>query len=183
LLTLAAHALFLLLLVTGGRDPQRQVQPARERVSLPITLFPLPLPPPLEEERPPPDAPPRRVPVPALPRPGTAITLPPVEEEPGSREPVPGDVDWYRQAGELAARVAEELEKPPPTLGKPLQKMREPCKPRESSFKWKDETPGTGGYAVLTPGWEKPPPDSHLFDDMLAGRRSKSSVPDPNECD
>lgn len=178
LLTLAAHALFLLLLV-GGRETIR-VQPVRDRVSLPITLFPIQPPPEPEDAPPPPETPLPRVPAREPPRP-TAITLPTPEEAPAPRETP--DVDWHGQASNLAARLAEELERPPPTLGRPVEKMREPCKPRERSFRWKDEQRTTGGSGRLTPGWEPPPPDSHLFDDMMAGRRSKSSVPDPNECD
>lgn len=182
LLTLAAHAL-LLLLVLHGREPAHEARPARELVSLPITLFTLPPAPPLEEEAPVPAPAPRpRVPAPELPRPATAITLAPVEE-PAPLDAPPRHVDWHSQAGELAARMAEEMDQPPPTLGKPLQKMREPCRPPGSSFRWKEDSPGTGGIAALTPGWEKPEADKHLFDDMMAGRRQKSSVPAANECD
>jgi hypothetical protein len=180
LLTLASHVVLVLLLVAGSREVERDIPPLRERVSLPITLLPLTPPPdPHREQQPPPATVQPQVPLPERPPPSSAITLPPAEETPQPRP----DVDWHGQAARLAAKLAEELERPPPTLGKRPQKMREPCKPPERSFKWKDESPGTGGKAWLTPGWEPPPPDSHLFDDMMAGKRQRSSVPDPNECD
>jgi hypothetical protein len=39
--------------------------------------------------------------------------------------------------------------------------------------------------AALTLGWEPPPPNTHLLDDIERDRGKKlgSSVPDPNICD
>jgi hypothetical protein len=98
-------------------------------------------------------------------------------------------INWHAQAGELAARRAEELDKPvQETFSPPPKVMREACKPPESSFEWKWESSGGLGYkigAALTLGWEEPPPNTHLFDDIERdkGKRPVSSVPDPNVCD
>lgn len=92
-------------------------------------------------------------------------------------------VDWRQQASELAARYAEEAEAPPATFSPEPEKLREPCKPPKESFRWEHERNRTAGIAALTLGWEEPEPDKHLFDDMMAGRRRPSSVPDPNVCD
>ncbi len=97
-------------------------------------------------------------------------------------QPDARDVDWYAQAAERAQRYVDSLPEPRDSVGPPVAKMREPCRPRESSFKWKKDSKPTGS-ARLTLGWEPPPADAHLFDDMMAGRRSVSSVPDPDKCD
>lgn len=189
LLTLAAHVVVVLLLL-AGRPPTRPAVVTREVVSIPITLVPLSPPPPGEEERvgeaggePPRATEPVREPA-RVTRPASAITLPAVEslpDAPPSRTD-PDDINWHAQAALSAARVAEELENPA-TFGKPLEKMREPCKPPRSSFRFKGGGTSTGGSARLTLGWEPNPPNKHLFDDMLAGRTPRSSVPDPNVCD
>ncbi len=198
-LTLAAHVALGVLLLMQDRGAGRPSPTNRAPQVIAITLMPLttdadpivpdvvaddearqPLPQVVRGPRPP-EVPPEssRAPVTA-----TAITLPPASTEPDTPAAAPRDAgEWYAQAGELAARFAEAHEAPPPTIGKPLQPMREPCKPRESSFKWKSSGNRTGGSAALTLGWEEPEPDSHLFDDMMAGRRMRSSVPDPNRCD
>lgn len=57
---------------------------------------------------------------------------------------------------------------------------------RQSSFKWKWESPdmGNGGAEqLLTSGWAEPVTYDGMFDDMQAGRTPQSSVPDPNRCD
>lgn len=58
---------------------------------------------------------------------------------------------------------------------------------RKSSFKWKWESPdmGNGGVEqMLTSGWAEPVEGyDGMFDDMLAGRTARSSVPDPDTCD
>jgi len=188
LLTLGAHALFVLLLFSDPRMGSRPVAPPQERVSIPITLLPLPVAPapvepPAEE-----GAAPAVDPVPAPPRvapPSTAITLPaPQVEEPESPSQRPGsDVDWYAQAAERAQRYVDENAEKRESFGPPVVKMREPCEPPKSSFMFKKDYPPSTGSGGLTLGWEEPPPNSHLFDDMMAGRRSVSSVPDPNKCD
>lgn len=123
------------------------------------------------------------------------MEAPPAEP---SEEASPARIDWYAEAARLAAQGAGEP-KAPATLGKPLQKMREPCKPRESSFEWSPEEAKAGLFplpyviigerCLVTVGFfscvlgELPPPNKHLFDDMQAGRTPDSSVPDPNVCD
>src|SRR5690606_11445256 len=165
--TLAAHALFAALLFLGSRFPARPPVVVPEVVNIPITLSPLPVAPPLPAEEQPVESrgasgradPP---PLPAPP-PATAITLPAPEvavDTPPAERP-PGDVDWFGQSVEFAARYAEGLDTPQ-TIGNPPAKMREPCKPRESSFKWKSDSRRTGSGA-LTLGWEEPEPDKHLF--------------------
>lgn len=188
LLTLAAHALFAALLLLGSRFPARPPVVVAEVRNIPITLLPLPVTPaaPLDEQPPETDEVPARAGPPPAPSPRpleTAITLPaPAAEAPLAVTDQPGNVDWFGQSVEFAARYAEELDAPAPGIGKPVAKMREPCKPRESSFKWQSDSRSTGSGS-LTLGWEEPEPNKHLFDDMMAGRRSKSSVPDPNVCD
>lgn len=190
-LVLAAHGFFLFLLWIEGRLPMRLPPATREIVSIPITLEPLPEvvvePDPRDESRTEPQAQrpraapgPESPPVDTAPRPSTAITLPAPDAPAQPRLPAP---DWYRESSEQAALYAERTEKPPATIGRPVQKMREPCKPKASSFRFERDKPPSNGIGFLTPGWEEPEPDSHLFDDMMAGRRSKSSVPDPNVCD
>lgn len=188
LLTLAAHALFVLLLFSDPRMGPRPLAPPQERVSIPITLLPLPVTPmpvepPAEEGAAPPVA---TVPAPPrAPPPSTAITLPaPQVVEP--EEPAPrasSDVDWYAQAAERAQRYVDEAAEARESFGPPVVKMREPCEPPRSSFMFKKDYPPSTGSGGLTLGWEEPPPNSHLFDDMMAGKRRVSSVPDPNKCD
>src|SRR5690606_26799524 len=128
LLTLAAHAVVVLLLL-AGRPPTRPAVVTRELVSIPITLAPLLPPPPVEEEQvgeaggEPTSTEPVRETV-RVTQPASAITLPAVEELPDapSSQPDPRDIDWRAQAALSAARVAEELENPA-TFGKPLEKM------------------------------------------------------------
>lgn len=142
-LTVAAHVFFLVLLLLekrfAPREPPLPEHPAGQWITL--TLPPLPLPPvaePVEESASPrPGTPPPR---PSLPdRPSTAITLPatapvaPATSPEASAPPAPPSVDWHAQASELAARYAEQAENPA-TFSGPLQVMREPCKPRQSSF-------------------------------------------------
>lgn len=189
LLTLAAHVAFVLLLLLEARNAPPLPPPIRQPVMIPITLPPL-----LEPPQRPSDSPesagdettprPRAAPpvVTVTPLPSTAITLPPApSQEPGA--PTDRDVDWYGQAAVRARRYAEEAEGPPESFSPPPVVLRKPCTPREQSFEFRQDQNSTGGIAVLTPGWEKPEPNKHLFDDMMAGRRSPSSVPDPNTCD
>jgi hypothetical protein len=61
--------------------------------------------------------------------------------------------------------------------------FKEPREGRKSSFRWKKDDTSRGGIALLTPGWEAPPPHDGMFDDMLAGRTPESSVPGIDECD
>lgn len=188
LLTLAAHVVVVLLLFSDPRVASRPVAPPLERISIPITLLSLPVTPspvaPVAEE----DVTPAVDPVPAPPRtppPATAITLPapPVEAPAAPPQAASSDVDWYAQAAERAQRYVDETAEVRESFGPPVAKMREPCEPPKSSFMFKQDYPPSAGSGGLTLGWEEPPPNAHLFDDMMAGKRSVSSVPDPNKCD
>lgn len=191
LLTLAAHVLFILLLLIERRNAPRPSPAARELVAIPITLTPLVMPPEqLPDTESAPDVaqpsvraappPPRTTPPP---RPATAITLAP-STQPAERATPDNPRDWSTASSELAARYAERAEGSAPTFSPPPAKMREPCTPPRQSFKFKaDQPPGKGGSAMLTLGWEEPDPDKHFFDDMKAGKKSSSSVPDPITCD
>ena len=70
------------------------------------------------------------------------ITL--AQDQPAPSEPTaptgpaaPPRVDWRSEAASVAALIAREKEGPPKTFSGPVEKMREPCKPAESSFKMK----------------------------------------------
>lgn len=181
LLTLAAHALFLLLLVIERRNAPRAKAPAPQLVLIPITLLPITPRATARETREAEGNAPATRPRPVLP-PATAITL-----SPSPSDPLPeaqGSVDWNAVAATSAARFAEEAERAAATFSPPPRTLREPCKPREQSFKFKeDQPPGKGGIAMITPGWEEPEADKHFFDDMLAGKSVKSSVPDAHTCE
>lgn len=199
--TLLVHLLVLLLLLQEDRVERSRPLPPRV---LPVNVW-IHLPPLETPTRPatgevtialrgqPAPAP---VPVPEF-VPRRAIVLPPADAPAPTPEQRAG-VDWYAEASKLAARAAQD-EGPSDGFGEPLQKMREPCEPRESSFKWNPEQKKYGllplpyivigeacviglgffGCALGSP----PEPNSHLFDDMRAGRTPESSVPHPNYCD
>lgn len=183
-LTLAVHALFLLLLWIEGSVPRREIQPQPQRINAWILLPPAPPPPEPEAAEEPPPAPRSSTPARA---PTRAITLPPAIESPApaqpSATPAP-DIDWRAEAAKLTAGYGEDEEERT-GVGEPLPRLREPCKPPERSFKWKAEQEATskGGIAGLTLGWIPNPPDDGFFDDMQAGKTPKSSVPSPHTCD
>lgn len=114
--------------------------------------------------------------------------------------------DWDLEAEKLAAR--RQWGEEPEGFSGPLKALREPCKPHQSSMfpkkkevedappSWQDAAkppPGSvmmGGTRVgvvplvgIPIGGAKPEPNKHLFDDMMAGKTPRSSVPDPNVCD
>jgi hypothetical protein len=212
-LTLAVHALFLLLLWIEGSVPRREIQPLPQKINAWILLPPAPPPPEPEAAEEPPPAPRSSTPARA---PTRAITLPPAIESPAparpSATPAP-DIDWRAEAARLTAGYGED-EVEPTGIGKPLPRLREPCEPRQSSFEWKYRKPpeeeelpplpdgatppagsvrmggarvGVAGVGItsgaITLGWEPPPPNKHFFDDMQAGKTPKSSVPSPHVCD
>jgi len=188
--TVLMHVLALLFITPWEPGPRRQAMPLEQLQGVWIRLDPVP-PPPSPESQPEPEGvpPPREVRRSALrvaPRavPPTAITLPPASEAnaPPSDAPRAG-VDWHEAAAKLGGNYGREKE--PDTLVPPRARMRKPCKPPESTFKWKHEEAATskGGIAALTLDWEEPEPDKHYFDDMKQGKTPHSSVPDPNVCD
>jgi hypothetical protein len=211
-LTLLVHGLFALLMLLEESAPDRPLPAARRLMSLWIHL-PLPEGLPAVEDAgagasQPVDVSPEEAPVRAPPARASTITLPTASTAPSTpAAPVaPPDtpVDWFSQAGTLAARAAEAAETEP-SFSAPADKMREPCKPRKSSFEWKDKPPkpepqinpllpptdsvklggarvGVVGIGIKLFG-PKDEPNKHLFDDMKAGKTPYSSVPDPNYCD
>jgi hypothetical protein len=207
-LTLALHGLFALLLLLEDRDMQRPLPAARRLVGMWIHLAP---PPALAVEAPvaiaPADAPAMDAPAaaPAPPRPRTAITLAPAPEAAGatsleSRSPT----DWELEAQKLAGTFGPD---DPETFSPLPQTTREACKPHQSSMwpkkpekedappSWQDNFKPPPGSVILAGrrvgvvqigipiGGQEPEPNSHLFDDMMAGKTPRSSVPDPNACD
>lgn len=210
-LTLAMHGVLALLLMLEDRDMQRPLPAARRLTGMWIHLPPPSLREievPVVPARA--DAPAE---VPAAPRPRTAITLAPVPAmapespaeagvatSPESRLPT----DWELKAQKLAGTYGPD---DPETFSPPPETTREACKPHQSSMwpkkpekviappSWRDNfkpPPGSvmlGGRRVgvvgmgIPIGGPKPEPNSHLFDDMMAGKTPRSSVPDPNVCD
>jgi hypothetical protein len=133
--------------------------------------------------------------------PSVAITLQQAEVPPSqAAEDSEGTttVDWYGEASKLAARHAEDSSVPG-GMGQPVQKMREACKPRDSSFEW---SPEQEEYGLLPLPYmmvgercvvgirffscslgAMPEPNKRLFDDMRKGSTPQSSVPSPHTCD
>ena len=208
-LVLGVHALFALLLQFGNHMTSRGPQPPRTPTGTWIRLTPLLPPPPAVEDAPvdtatataPPAAP--REERESRPVPRTAISLPAPPAAPVEESTAPARVDWRAAAARIAESAAQEKRT---SIGKPLEPMREPCKPRVSSFWGKPKEPMPeeppswqgmvqpnanvltgasrhtikGGFSIPL-GKSKPRDD--LFDDMLAGTTPRSSVPDPNICD
>lgn len=210
-LTLAMHGVLALLLMLEDRDMQRPLPAARRLTGMWIHLPPPSLgetetpPDPVRASAP--------AEVAAAPRPRTAITLAPapavgpesspqagVATSPESRPPT----DWELQAQKRAGTFGPD---DPETFSPPPETTREACKPHQSSMwpkkpeqedappSWQDNfkpPPGSvmlGGRRVgvvgigIPIGGPKPEPNSHLFDDMMAGKSPRSSVPDPHVCD
>lgn len=184
LLVLAAHGLFIMLLLMEKRAAPRAPPPSRQLVAIPITLRGLEIrlePPPVAAPRP--DLTPTpRLSTPAF-QPATAITLAPVSSEPAERAVPASGASLAAAAADLAASYAEQLEAPAPAFSPPPVTVRAPCEPRKQSFKFKGDVKESGGSVSLTLGWEKQDPDKHYFDDMMAGKGAISSVPDPDICD
>jgi hypothetical protein len=136
--------------------------------------------------------------------PGRAVAR--AAEDSGSASPdveaveAPASIDWMRE-GSLVARSAGETLQPERSdaFSGPVPRMREACVTKETSFKWNPEEKRVGfsgglpyvllGNCVVGLGFfacpmgEQPPPNSHLFDDMVASNRQESSVPDADYCD
>ncbi|HUG72320.1 MAG TPA: hypothetical protein VMK82_02740 [Steroidobacteraceae bacterium] len=198
-LTLGGHALLLLWLLQEDRRAPRVLPPEQKLVIVRIHLPP-PAPQTLAVEILENSSAPRRE-TPVTPAPPTAIAPDPVEETP-SEQPIEEEttprVDWYGEAANLVARAAGESVARE-TLGPPLQKMRKPCTPRDSSFDWSPEVKKYGllplpyviiaDRCLITVGFVScvfgplPEPNQTLFDDMQEGKTPLSSVPDPNHCD
>lgn len=217
IVTFAVHGLFAVLLLREGDQTRTDSGATQTLEGTWIHLLPLPEPQPVDRAEEPAVAdPPARL---AEVRPATAITLSPAPaaSPPATVDSGPpatsGDgiesrpwTDWDLEAEKLAAR--REREMAPEGFSGPLQALREPCKPYQSSLfpqkkvqevpppSWEDAAnppPGSvmmGGTRVgvvplvgIPIGGGKEEPNKHLFDDMMAGRTPRSSVPDPNVCD
>jgi hypothetical protein len=194
--------LLLWLLQEDRRAPR--VLPAEQKLVIVRIHLPLPAPQTVAVETLDNSSAPRRE-TQVTPAPPTAIAPDPVAEAP-SEQPIEAAttprVDWYGEAANLVARAAVESVARD-TFGPPLQKMREPCKPRDSSFDWSPEVKKYGllpgllplpyviiaDRCLLTVGFVScvlgplPEPNQALFDDMQEGKTPHSSVPDPNRCD
>lgn len=107
-------------------------------------------------------------------------------------------VDWYGEAGKLAARAAAADERST-SFSKAPDTLREPCERRDSSFEWNPEHEKRGllplpymfigercviglGFFGCALG-ALPGPNNRLFDDMKKGLASDSSVPGVDVCD
>lgn len=210
-LVLGVHALFVLLMLAGNHMKLRQPELPPPRPGIWIRLDPVPAPaeqaPAVDEPAPSTATAPRRVREAPAPLPRTAITLAP-SPQPSADLPVaastgPPPVDWHTEAARIAAEITAEK---PTGIGKPLEPLREPCKPRVSSLWGKPKEPRSAGAAswqdqvepsaqvatgttrhTIKGGFSiplgRPKPRDDLFDDMLAGATPHSSVPDPNLCD
>lgn len=215
LVTLAVHGVLAVLLLREDGPRRADTSTARALEGTWIHLLPLTAPPPPEpaqEQRVT-----QPVPRPVDARPTTAITLAPAPAVPSASDdnpPATSDAgaeprpwtDWQLEAEKFAAR--REREMAAEGFSGPLQALREPCKPYQSSMfpekkppedpprSWQDGAkppPGSvmmGGTRVgVVPifgapiGGPREEPNKHLFDDMMAGRTPRSSVPDPNTCD
>lgn len=131
---------------------------------------------------------------PPLPSSSPSVLPPsPSPQEPGA------NIDWYGQLEARAARLADVEVENRDVAGRVIQRMREPCQPRDSSFEWSPQEKRRGllplpfimigercviglGFFGCSLG-ALPEPDKHLFDDMQAGRTPRSSVPHHENCD
>lgn len=199
-LTLAVHGLLLTVLLLEDRELRRPLPSSRTLAQTWIHLAPV--------QAPPREAPEARIPAaPATAPEDVQAVLPAsleavatMEAEPASPAgpaPVPAPIDWATAAADRASHYGEE-EKPPAFDG-PVATLREPCKPRDSSFEWSPAEKKAGlfplpyvmigercvvglGFFACALG-ALPPPNKHLFDDMQQGLTPGSSVPDPHFCD
>lgn len=174
LLALAAHAPIALLLWLDDGSASRPVRQESLVRAIAITLLPLEAPATSEATDPAESGEsgetlrpgtPNAVPPPAMP--SAAITLPAPEESSPTALAAPREIDWYAQAGAAAARHAEQADNPG-TFSGPIQKMREPCNPRKSSF-W---APLEGEPGAERPRWEdmsNAPPGSTMIGSTRVG--------------
>lgn len=208
-LVLGVHVLFVLLMLADNPMTPRDSGVPQALTGVWIRLDPQPLPPAppvVDEATPSPVPQPRREDVEPRPVAPTAITLPspPQQtEEAGEETSSRAPVDWYSEAARIAAEITADR---PTSIGKPLEPMREACKPRVSSLWGKPKEPppeeAPSWQKMVEPSAEvvtgvtrhtipasigiplgKRKPRDDLFDDMVAGTTPRSSVPDPNICD
>jgi hypothetical protein len=132
--------------------------------------------------------------------PSPVITLP-TEAAPSSAPPGPA-IDWHAEGVAAAARQAAPGGST--TFSAPPKTVHKACEKKKSSWEWNKQPQKAGvtklsnglplpyvavGRCVIGLGFfgcalQKPPEaNSHLLDDMHAGKTSPSSVPDPDTCD
>jgi hypothetical protein len=126
--------------------------------------------------------------------PSTAISVPDESTAPGE-SPQP-NIDWRAEAAAVAKRHAAPTA--PPEFAPPPKPLRKPCEKKKSSWEWNEQPKKAGlaplpyvvlGRCVVGLGFfgcspQRPPEaNSHLLDDMRAGKTEPSSVPDPDICD
>ncbi|MET0280442.1 MAG: hypothetical protein ABW278_04875 [Steroidobacteraceae bacterium] len=128
--------------------------------------------------------------------PGTALAPAPIPA-PAGETTAPGlAVDWHQQSLQITSRPVTEP-RGSGTFSAPVA-VPVPCVARSSSFEWNPQEKRAGllplpyvvlGRCVVGLGFfgcslGKPSePNSHLFDDLQAGRTPESSVPDVRICD
>jgi hypothetical protein len=198
-IVIGGHVL-LLVLISNSRPRDRETPEStpKERT---VLLF-LDLAPPPDEQQPAPDLQPfhttvtRALSEPTVDSSSTAIT----ESAPSEIPPGRANVDWYREAQQVAQNHAAELaehNKPqcdPSSSDRPGSLLPK-CKRRVRPHEWEPEEPKAGfdhlipyvrlgkrcvvGLGFLGCAFGKlPEADGHLFDDMHDPDRPTSSVPD-----
>lgn len=204
LVVTALHVVLLWLLWHGfiTRDDQEPEQP------VPVTLSLIPLPPvepiaPAEPKQPelaPQDQQARNVqpPVPIEPVAPPVATEPAPTTEPMVEPQLP--VNWYMEAVQAAQAYARSEAAKGNTFSPAPTGIYEPCKPKESSMKWKGKEDRRAGFkgglpyvrlgsCTITIGafgcsfGGSTEANGNLLDDMNDPDRSLSSVPDPHVCD
>ena len=200
-LVLLSHGLLILLFIFARQSSRDE--PEQQLVFLSLwpdmqtdeTVTPQALPEQQPSPRSAPSPAPATIPPPPVSTaPSTAITVPDDSAAPGES---PGaGIDWRAEAAAVAKLHATPAA--PPEFAPPPKPLRKPCEKKKSSWEW-NRQPKKGGltplpYVVLgrcvvglgffacSP--QKPPEaNSHLLDDMRAGKTEPSSVPDPDICD
>ena len=116
-------------------------------------------------------------------------------------EPAPSvRIDWASEAAQAARRAREPDHDPAAEFTAAPQKLREPCKPRETHMEWNGKEDRRFGMAGILPyvklgkcvvslGFfgcpvgEEPEANGHILDDMKDPTRPRSSVPDALNCE
>lgn len=198
-LTLVVHGLLVTALLMEDRDLIRPLPASRAAALAWIHLASIRIPPAVESARRERSATAVRA---IAPRGREIVVAPPPAQpaQPASdsiaEEPVPPPSDWELLAQQRGGTYGRETDRT--TFSAPVEKMRKPCRPRDSSFEWSPAEERSGLYplpyvlvgerCVIGLGFlgcalgEMPPPNKHLFDDMQKGLTAKS-VPDPDSCD
>jgi hypothetical protein len=195
-LVLLAHGLLVLAFLLMPKSSR--IESAQQLVYL--SLWPEMRPAPEESAQPPPKqslpkATRPRKPLQVAPVAPTSITPSP-ESTTAPSESIRPNIDWRAEAAAVAGRHA--IPPPPAEFSPPPKVMRKACEKKKSSWEWNPQPKKAAlaplpyvvlgrcviglGFFGCSPG--KPPEaNSHLLDDMRAGKTEASSVPDPDTCD